>query len=82
MHIVGSRDFVDLRSATQNLDFVSLTDFSGFLCKVGTRQKRKIGTIFFCVFLLLVVVVSSSSHIPHAYKNVSFGFWRMIFRLE
>ena len=69
MHIVtlAVRDFVDLLNieVIQNLQFVSLADFFGFLCKVGTRQKRKIDNSF-CVFLLLIVATSRSSHMPHA----------------
>ena len=63
MHIVtlAVRDFVHLRyiEVIQNLQFVSIADFSGFLCKVGTRQKRKIGTVWCfplvgcCNFVLL-----------------------------
>ena len=60
---LGSRDFVDLNTAMQNLRFVSITDFSGILCKVGTRQKRKINTFSFCVFLLLVLYLL---FLPHA----------------
>ena len=49
-------------TAIQNLHFVSITDFSEFLCKVGTRQKRKIGTFSLC-FLLVGCCTSSSSHV-------------------
>ena len=46
----------------RNLQFVSIADFSGFLCKVSTRQKRRSHSL--CVSLLLVVVTLRSSHKP------------------
>ena len=61
MYIVtlAVRDFVDLWyiKVIQSLQFVSIADFSEFLCKVGTRQKRKIGTVIFSLprFSLLCV---------------------------
>ena len=76
MHIVtlAVRDFVDLLyiEVIQNLQFVSLADFSGVLCKVGTRQKRKIDNsvcVFLCCLLLLRVPPTC-----HTLKNVSYGF--------
>ena len=65
--IVGAQKTIVMR----NLQFVSIADFSGFLCKVSTRQKRR--WHIFCVFLLLFVVTSRSSPC-HTLKNVSFGF--------
>ena len=56
-------------TAIQNLHFVSITDFSGFLC-MGTRQKRKISTFSF-VFPVVCVVTSSSSHTPHAAGDIA-----------
>ena len=60
MHIVtlAVRDFVDL----WNLQFVSIADFSEFLCKVGTRQKRKIGTVIVFPF----VGFRNFAFLPHA----------------
>ena len=76
MHIVTLtvRDFVNLLyiEVIQNLQFVSLADFSGFLCKVGTRQKRKIDNSF-CVFLCCLLLL----RVPptcHTLKSVSYGF--------
>ena len=76
MHIVtlAVRDFVDLLyiEVIQNLQFVSLPDFSGFLCKVSTRQKRKIDNSF-CVFLFCLLQL----RVPptcHTLKCVSYGF--------
>ena len=59
---LGSRDFVD-GTAIQNSHFVSIIDFSGFLCKVGTRQKRKISTFSFCVSSCLCC---NFKFLPHA----------------
>ena len=66
MHIVTLtiRDFVDLLyiEVIQNLPFVSIADFSEFLCKVGTRQKRKIGTVLVFTF----VGFCNFAFLPHA----------------
>ena len=64
MHIV-TLAFVILSTyitAIQNLHFASITDFSEFLRKVGTRQKRKIGTFSLC-FPLVGRCASCSSHV-------------------
>ena len=76
MHIVtlAVRDFVDLWyiKVIQNLQFVSIADFSEFLCKVGTRQKRKIGTVIVFPF----VGFCNFAFLPHAscQETVSYSF--------
>ena len=86
MHIVtlAVRVFVDLLyiEVIQDLviSLINLADFFGFLRKVGTRQKLKIYKQF-CVFLCSLC---NFAFLPHAtrFKSVSYGFWRVIFRLE
>ena len=70
-----NRDLGSLYFCSITLDhtkFVNLANFSGFLCKVGTRQTRKIRT-FFCFLsccLLLLRVPPHATRLQH----VSFRF--------
>ena len=68
------RDFVDLEyiEVIRNIQFVSLVDFSGFLCKVVTRQKLKLTRGL--SFPLVVCCNFALLPLPHAKEKLPYGF--------
>ena len=67
-------------AAIQNLHFVSITDFSDAYARWAPVRSGRIAHFHF-VFPLFVLFFK---FLPHAtrLKNVSFGFWRVLLRLE